>query len=287
MKLTKWAAVALAAAATGGCAACPTCRGDATPSPQTPQQGVPGWQPVPRGEPQPAPPVPRRDFQNPPADEGDTPPSPPPPGPAPPPPAVVPAPAPPPVPVTQNGRAKVTLTRETEGASVIIDQHAAGTIIVNSPGVATPAPAQGYAQALQYVQASPAPAQAFPVGLVTAVATNPQVISLVGATARRVGGALSYLATGQCPNKGVAAPAQYVQAAPQMVALQAVQSYQTVPVQMVQQVPVQTVAMAPIPAATPLYMTPMAAPTPQYLAAPQFAAQAIPETPKKCRLFGR
>jgi hypothetical protein len=281
MKLTKWAAVALAAAATGGCAACPTCRGDATPSPQTPQQGVPGWQPVPRGEPQPAPPVPRRDFQNPPADEGDTPPSPPPPGPAPPPPAVVPAPAPPPVPVTQNGRAKVTLTRETEGASVIIDQHAAGTIIVNSPGVATPAPAQGYAQALQ------PPAQAFPVvPLVTAVASSPEVVSLLGAAVRRTGGALYYLGTGKCPNKTtVAAPAQYVQAAPAMV-MQPTQYVQAVPIPMVQPVAMAPMYLAPAPVQ---YVQPAAVPVqaaPQYLpAAPSFAV-AAPAAPKKCRFFG-
>lgn len=285
------ASAALAVAGAIGLAAC--ARGGTLPSPQSPSQGVPGWQPAGAREPTPAPPAPRNDFGTPPTDGPDVPtatppvpPSPPAPAPPPPTPAVPPAPAPAPDVPGGTSEEKVTTTTTAERKGGLIVSGNGNNLYLNSPGVTAPGPATA-------VQPPPQPAQALPiVPIVAAIAGTPAGQSLISGTVKRVGGALSYLATGQCPKASAA-----VAAAPQMFAMQSVTTLQAVPVQAVQ--PVQYVQAA----APQVYALPAAAPTyavaaaPQYVqAAPQYVQAApqplaiaapTPAAPKKCHWFGR
>jgi hypothetical protein len=221
----RWLA-ALGLVTIGGCATCQTCRAispTAQASPQVDRHDAP---------------VPPR-MPTPPDDE-DLPPLPPLPVPSPGP-RAEPEPTPAPQP-RKTGR--VTTTREVEGAAVVIEQHAPGTIIVNSPGATPSAPA---------AMAAAAP-QAYPL------IPGPVPDSLIFAAARRIGGGIYYAATGKCPP-----PRQ-----PALQAMVPVTTYQAVPVQMA----------APAPAPVQYVAVPVAAQAPAP-AAVQPAAMASPQAPRK------
>lgn len=179
-----------------GCATCQPCRAWVVPSSQDDRA--------------PLPPLPPR-FATPPEEEQELPPL--------------------PVPSPGTGRVRKTTTtettREVEGASIVVEQHAAGTVVIGSSGMALPAVAQ-----------APQPQMAPVIPL-------PVPDSLILAAARRVGKAGYVLVTGQCPPP------------------RAQQAY--VPVQMVQAqqapAPVQYV-MVPQPAAAQQQFVMPAGPTP-------------------------
>jgi hypothetical protein len=226
----------------GGCASCPTCQ-------------AAEWQAVASEQAPPPPPAPNpaKDFATPPTDAPATPPAPAPSTPnASTPTAPTPAPS---VPAT-NGTFKKQV--EAQGVGIVIEANS-GTIVLNSPGVGTPAPASAARPALD--QAPTASDGALAVILAPAVEQASQGIL------KRLGGGLYYAVTGQCPPK----PAATTSVTP------AASATALVPVQSYAQVPVQTVALtahvATAPQPTPGYYllpaTPAAAPAAPVLATPQ------------------
>lgn len=281
----------------GCCTPCLSAEPRATP--QQPQQQA--WQGV-----NAPPPVPARDtFAQPPDDGPDPnqPAEPPPVVPAVPVQPVAPEPAQPAVPTAPARPARMTTTTATtvtREASMIIDNHANGTVIVNSPGAAPPAVPAGQApvQPAQFVQYQSLPAPA-PLAMSLAPVQQVAVAAAEPVVMRQVLGRLYYSAGPTCRALGrtaLASPAvtQVVAAPPQMVAapqtLQYVQpaTYLQAAPMMVQQV----MQAAPVYAAPmPMVQQPVyAQPAPIAVASPQaaFAAPAVAVPAReKCALLNR
>lgn len=154
----------------------------------------------------------------------------------------------PPLPVPRPGTGRVTKTtetttrREVEGQSIVVEQHAAGVIVIGSSGMAVPT-----------VAGRPAAFTAPPVepGATYPIIPGPVPDSLIVAAARRVAKATYVLVTGECP------PPR----APKLYAAVPTTAYQMVPV-----------TMAPAPAQAPAVVyqaAPALAPAPAVVASPQ------------------
>lgn len=254
-------AVAALAVLVFGCTTCQPCRADdkAPPPPAAPGKVSDSFATPADDEPE--------------ADAGETPP--------------IPAPVAPKPVKPASRKSRVRTTREVEGAAVVIEQSAPGTIILgdatNPVPQQLPAPSSYPAPAALAAPAVMAAAPAYPL------IPGPVPDSLIYAAAKRIGGGLYYAVTGKCPPPKLAAvqpttfataPASAVIPVTHMVPVQhVVTSYQ----------PVTSYAAVPMAAPVqPASYVPQQAPQPQ--AAPQPPAaptpQASPQAPRKRSLFG-